>query len=183
MLVFRSVWISLLATAAAALGIAHAASAANFDPANTTHTLTSTNLGFTALGAGASCTTADFVVDVSANGATATVTTASFGHCTGTGIAAGQTAEVTTTSFPWTITTTGIAGQITVDGIHITENFTAIGWTVALEGSLTGSFNNLTHVATFTNAGDLTATGGALGNGTATVNGTFVDDQGTLAVT
>jgi len=161
------------------------ASAATFDGLGS-HTLTSLNLGFTAnLGGvqgGANCTDSSFTLVVT-NATTANVTGASFSHCTGIGAVAGAPVHATGTGFPWRVTALA-SGTFAIDGIHVTNIFTLPSGPVdeTLEGSLEGTINNTTHVATFANAEGLTATGG-LGTGAATVSGTFSDSLNSLAVT
>jgi hypothetical protein len=92
----------------------------------------------------------------------------------------GTTAHVTATNFPWEITRTA-SGTFDIDGIHVVVEFTG-ATTVTLEGSLEGKIDNATHVVSFSNSPGLTATS-PLGNGPATVTGTFADSLNSLAVT
>jgi hypothetical protein len=182
MLVFRLVRIMTVALMAA-LGLAHAASAANFDGVGQ-HTLTSSNLSFTSagLGGGVSCTQSVFEVNVAAGGATATVTGATFDGCNGLDALSPFVADVSASGFPWTITRTA-TGAFTIDGVRVTANVTG-AFPVDFFGSLPGTINNGTHVVTFAGSG-LTATATTTPDQTApaTVSGTFTDDQGSLAVT
>jgi hypothetical protein len=186
--IFGLVRFLTLATVTAALGISSAASASTFDGIGP-HTLTSSNIGFTAaapISGGWSCTTAVFEVDV-VSVTDAKVTNATFGHCTGTGTPTGTTATVTATGFPWTVIPVG--DGFTISGINIVNHFegAAPGPDVTLEGSLVGAVvTNATHTATYAgtaaSGGGLTAT--ALGVLAATVvSGDLRDDQNTLAVT
>jgi hypothetical protein len=182
MLVFRLVRILTLVMVTATLGASQVASAANFDGVGN-HTLTSSNLGFSvpSLGWGMSCASSIFEVNVAATGATATVTAATFDGCVGTGLLSAP-AVGTATNFPWEITTSGVPGQFTIDGIHITFDFPSIGVSWTFEGNLEGTYNNTTNTATFASSTGLTATT-SLGNGPALVTGTLADDQHTLRVT
>jgi hypothetical protein len=181
MLVFRLVRILTLVMVTGALGVTHAASAATFDGVGN-HTLTSSNLSFNwpALGAGWSCTSTIFEVNVPAGGATATLTGVTVSSCVGTGALAGVPADVTVTNLPWEFTRTA-AGTFDITGIHMTLNFTGVT-NATLEGNLEGSINNTTHTVTFANSPGLTLTS-AIGNSPQTVTGDFRDDQNTLAVT
>jgi hypothetical protein len=171
----------LFVVAVASMASASSASAATFDGVGQ-HTLTSSNLGFdvAAFGSGSSCASSVFEVNVPVGGATATVTGASFSGCVGTGLLAGA-ADVTATNLPWEITTLGNPGEVIIDGIHITSNFTAAGVIVTLEGNLTTPFNNATHTATY--SGQTITSTSALGTAPATVTGSLRDDQQTLAAT
>jgi hypothetical protein len=188
MLVFRLMRTVAVVVATAALGIAHTASAANFDGVGQ-HTLTSSNLSWTSAGlndAGMRCTSSIFEVNVASGGATATVTNGSISGCAGTtGLFTGLPADVSASGFPWTITRTAL-NTFTIDGVRLVFNVTGSGnydFTGALTG---GTINCMTHVVTYTNAGDLTITatvGPPDATAPATVSGTFTDDQGTLCVT
>jgi hypothetical protein len=184
----KSLLLFISAIAMAAFAMPSLASAANFDGVGQ-HTLTSSNLSFTSAGlndAGTRCTSSIFEVNVASGGATATVTSASFSGCAGTtGPVTGLPADVSASGFPWTITRTAL-NTFTIDGVRVAANITGFG-VVDLTGSLTGGvINCTTHVVTYTNAGDLTATatvGPPDATAPATVSGTLTDDQGTLCVT
>jgi hypothetical protein len=171
----------LFAVAVASVAFASSVSAASFDGPGQ-HTLTSSNWGFDvpALGAGWSCASSTFEVNVAAGGATATITNASYSSCVGSGVLAGP-ADVVTTNLPWQITTLGTSGQVVIDGVHLAFNFTTPGVTVTLEGNLVTPFNNATHTATFSGQ-TLTATS-PLGDATVVMTGSLRDDQQTLVVT
>jgi hypothetical protein len=173
----------LFVVAVASMASASSASAATFEPANSTHTLTSSNLSFNipSLGAGSSCASSTFEVVVSSTGATATVTSGTFDGCVGTGLLTAP-AVVSGTNFPWEITTSGIANQFTIDAIHVTADFPSIGVSSTLEGPVEGTYNNTTNTAEFANSTGPTATT-SLGNGPATVSGTLTDDSHTLRIT
>jgi len=185
MLIFKFVRMLTAVAATAVVGVPQIASAATFDGLGA-HTLTSLNLGLTAnLGGvlyGFSCTDSALALVVT-NATTANVTGASFSHCTGAGAIAGVPFHMTGTGFPWRVTALA-SGTFAIDGIHVTQVFTLPSGPLdeTLEGSLEGTINNTTHVATFANAEGLTATGG-LGTGAATVSGTFSDSLSSLAVT
>jgi hypothetical protein len=176
----------LFVVALASVASASSASAATFDGVGQ-HTLTSSNLRFTTqIGFGTSCSSSVFEVNVPASGATATVTSATFSGCVGTGGLSG-TADISASGFPWEVTTLGVANTVTIDGVRVHANVTSSSTTIDLSGSLTnGVFNCTTHVLEYNNAGDLTATITTPPPETtlpATVSGTLTDDQGTLCPT
>jgi hypothetical protein len=171
----------LFVVVVAAMASASSASAATFDGVGQ-HTLTSSNLGFNvaALGAGWSCASSVFEVNVPVGGATATVTGASFSGCVGTGVLAGA-ADVAATNLPWEMTTLGNPGEVIIDGIHLAFNFTAAAVTFTLEGNLTTPFNNATHTATY--SGQTITSTSAFGTAPVGLTGSLRDDQQTLTVT
>jgi len=173
------------ALAVSAFAMPSLASAVTFDGPGD-HVLSSANLGFSTTiqgNAGSSCSTSHFTVTVSASGATATVDSATFTGCTGTGAVAGIPTDVVATNFPWEITTLGSPGNFVIDGVHVNATITTTGNPiVTLEGNLNGAFNNTTNTATFASSTGLTATS-PLGNSAATVTGTLTDNQHTLRIT
>jgi hypothetical protein len=169
----------LFVVAVASMASASSASAVTFDGVGQ-HTLTSTNLGYDVPGAGASCANSTFEVNVPTGGATATVTTATFSGCVGTGILLGA-AHLKGDGFPWEITTLGVTGQGTLDGVSITANFTGPAALVTLEGNLVTPWNNTSHTALF--SGQTLTSTSPLGTQVATITGTFRDDQQTLTFT
>jgi len=169
----------LFVVAVASMASASSASAVTFDGVGQ-HTLTSSNLGFDQAGVGSSsCAHTVFEVDVT--GATATVTGVTFTGCVGTSGLLSGPANVSGLGFPWEITTLGVAGQVTIDDVTVTADFTSVGIPVKLEGPLVTPFNNATHTATFT--GQTLTTTSPIGTGTATITGSLRDVQQTLTVT
>ena len=172
----------LSAIVMAACSMPSMASASTFDGIGT-HTLTSSDIGFTAaaLGTNVTCGRAVFHIDV-VTPVDAKITGTTFDDCTSTGTV------VTVTSInvsSWTVTPVG--DGFTISGINLVNHFTS-GNVVTLLGNLAGAtVNNATHTVTWNNATGLTATvhsgGTDVATASTTVGGTLTDDQGTLAVT
>jgi hypothetical protein len=175
---------------AGAIALPSSAAASSWAVIGTTHSLTSTNLTFTAhLGfgtIGSSCATSRFDADV-LSASTLTITNATFVGCTGTGAAADCTITKRGTSFPWRLTIL----LFRWDNAHMDEYYedkpggppcNGRGATSTWVGDLSGGdWDPLFHQLTYANATGMTASS-AFGHGPATVTGTIRDDTQTLTV-
>jgi hypothetical protein len=165
------------------------ASAVSWDPPNTRHTLTSTNLAFNvaAVGAGWLCSQSTFEGDVGS--AQIVITSAVFTGCIGTG-GADRCTNVTwtATGLPWTATPSTTNVQIHGVNVDIVYNGPAAcqftGQRINLTGTLSsGVFSNAAHDLNFAGGTGLIGHNAALGSNPVTVTGTITDDQRTLVIT
>lgn len=175
------------------------ASAASWAPGNigTTHILDASSanpvsFNVAAVGAGSTCGISQFHVDIR-SAFDATVTSAAFKSCMGTGAAVTCTVTETATRLPWTITNPTTT-NITIDGIHIDilyENTPGAPGNCALPGTITltgnlhnGAWSQPSHEITWANAGSLVQHIDALAGSFPTViSGTIFDTAGTLTLT
>jgi hypothetical protein len=180
-----------------AFAVPSMASAASWGTIGTLHTLTSTNLSFsahTAIGvAGSSCADSRFIADVR-SAAELTITSGTFNNCAGTGVATGCTVTATGTSFHWGGTGTTLS-NVQISGVRVDIRFETrpagpLG-SCALENQdvlLTGTLNSGSwiaagHEVVYTAATGLTSHSAALGSSVATVTGTIFDTAGLLTLT
>jgi hypothetical protein len=185
----RSALLFAMAVSFAAFVMPSMASAVSWDPPNTRHTLTSTNLQFTvaAANAGSICSQSTFEGDVGS--AQIVITSAVFTGCRGL-LGADRCTDVTavSTATPWTATPSTTNVQIHGVNVDVTFNGPAAcqftGQRINLTGTLSGgAFSNAAHDLTFAGGTGLTAHNAVLGSNPATVTGTITDDQRTIVVT
>jgi hypothetical protein len=137
-------------TAMAAIAVPSMASAATWKPINTNKTLTATNLDY--IGKlqpdySFKCSNVSLGAHVrTPASSTLDITSASFTGCTSYFAPWCGAVTVTATGLPWTVTTSG-------SNVSMTEHLQVFypcqgGFTLNLDGPVTGSYNNTTHTAT-----------------------------------
>jgi hypothetical protein len=188
----KSVLLFAAAMAVCAFAMPSMASAVNWSPVNSEHTLDSANTGFASNAITSVCSVSQFTSNVNASGSLLTITSALFRGCTATGpLPVGVcTATSVPTGLPWTATPS--TTDIQIHNINIDVRFenhpgsTACGIsgaTTSLTGTLSlGRFFNNTHTVHLTSAPGLTSQSPQLGDAAAVGNGTIRDTQQTLIV-
>lgn len=198
----RGVLLFAAATAVCAFAMPSLASASSWGVIGSEHTLHSPNLGFIGHGAiplTSACSVTSFTTDVR-NADSLTITSATFGGCTATGVAGGIIGDCTmtavATSLPWSATANS-AGDIRILGVRIAERFEQLpgssacnavvnGQNFTITGSLTGGSwtgNGANqHEVVFSNGSGLVSHSGLGLNTPLTVSGTIRDTQQSLTV-
>ena len=186
----RGALLCAVVVACAAFASPGAASALNWGPVGTAHTLDSSSvtLDFVGLSSRANC-----IVELNTSAAnpassSLTITGASFTSCFGAGAAASCGVAVVATGLNWTAT--GLAANnVKIDGMHVNVIFSgatcAIGnpATVTVTGSLTGGvWNAAGHSVAYTVAAGLTGFLAGSPIGAVVTSGSFSDTAGTLTL-
>lgn len=116
-----------------------------------------------------------------------TITSASFGNCTGAGAAAGCAVTLQATSLPWSAT--GVStSNVTIDGVRIDGlleggSCAVAGASFTMTGNLQGgAWDPAAHQITYNNASGLTAHSAALGSGSVVATTTLRDLTQTLTL-